>query len=180
MHGLSLPIHITSERDNGKSMEDGEGIELLCHCKIKIGLGDSEEILTKAINKYSDVISEAENEPDRLWKASFCHVCNGNSGLGKPPKKLNSTKEALSLVYNERGQLKYLGVCFDGAIQDYSRAIELCPNAITFYNRGQVYFRLGMQPSLNCATTLQSLGTAHLRFFVANDSTHSELGVVRY
>lgn len=122
-------------------MEDEEGL-IVCHCSIDDHTEDGEEKWTRSIQKYSDLISAAENEPNRIWNFGFCHVCNRESALGNQRKKTG--EEALSLVYNERGHLKYLLVRFDGAIQDYTKAIELYPNAITLYNRGQIYYRLGI------------------------------------
>ena len=126
-------------------MEDEEAF-LLCHCKTLSRRKTGDDSLTKAIETYSDLISKLENDPGNILQTILCHAC------GQVPRQEDQETttriEALSLAYNERGQLKYLLVCFDDAIQDYSKAIELHPNAISFYNRGQVYYRLGRQPSL--------------------------------
>ena len=51
----------------------------------------------------------------------------------------------LAEAYNTRGQIRYLWVDFDEAVQDYTRAVQLDPGlAEAFYNRGQVHYRLGM------------------------------------
>lgn len=56
----------------------------------------------------------------------------------------NSHKKAVSKALNNRGQIKYLRVDFDEAIEDYTKALEL--NNITevlLYNRGLIHYRLG-------------------------------------
>ena len=54
------------------------------------------------------------------------------------------TEEDLADVYNSRGHIKYLWVDFDGAIEDYTQAIRLNPSfAISYYNRGQIHYRMG-------------------------------------
>ena len=53
------------------------------------------------------------------------------------------SKEKLASAYNERGFTKYLFVDFDGAIDDYTKAIELKELAVYYYNRGLVHYRLG-------------------------------------
>ena len=122
-------------------MEDEEGL-ILCHCSISDHNDDGEEEWEKSVKKYSDLISAAEIEPNRICNFGVCDICSRESTLGNQRKK--TKEEKLSLAYNERGHLKYLLVNFDGAIEDYTKAIELYPNAITLYNRGQVYYRLGM------------------------------------
>lgn len=50
----------------------------------------------------------------------------------------------LALARNNRGHLKYLQVDFDGAIEDYTKALEINPNlAVSYYNRGQIHYRMG-------------------------------------
>ena len=50
----------------------------------------------------------------------------------------------LAEAYNNRGQIKYLRVDFDGAIEDYTNALKLDKNfAVAYYNRGQIHYRLG-------------------------------------
>ncbi|XP_049800769.1 uncharacterized protein LOC126235886 isoform X1 [Schistocerca nitens] len=49
-----------------------------------------------------------------------------------------------ALAYNNRGHLRYLQVNFDGAIEDYDKAIANDPDlAVAYYNRGTVFYRLG-------------------------------------
>lgn len=53
--------------------------------------------------------------------------------------------EELADSYNSRGHIRYLWVEFDDAISDYSAAIELDSTfAVSYYNRGQVHYRLGI------------------------------------
>ena len=52
--------------------------------------------------------------------------------------------KALVEAYNNRGQIKYRRVDFDGAIEDYTSALKLDKNfAVAYYNRGQIHYRLG-------------------------------------
>ena len=52
--------------------------------------------------------------------------------------------KALVEAYNNRGQIKYRRVDFDGAIEDYTNALKLDHNfAVAYYNRGQIHYRLG-------------------------------------
>ncbi|XP_045599535.2 caspase-8-like isoform X3 [Procambarus clarkii] len=56
---------------------------------------------------------------------------------------LQLTKEQEALFYNDRGHCRYMQVCFDEAVEDYTLAIQLDPNlAAAYYNRGTVYYRL--------------------------------------
>ncbi|XP_046990851.1 serine/threonine-protein phosphatase 5-like isoform X1 [Schistocerca americana] len=49
-----------------------------------------------------------------------------------------------ALAYNNRGHIRYLQVNFDGAIEDYDKAIAIDPDlAVAYYNRGTVFYRLG-------------------------------------
>ena len=127
-------------------MEDEDDL-MLCHCKVLERRKTSEDSLKKAIKTYSDLISKLENEPSNILETMLCHACNQIPR--QEDQQTTARMKALSLAYNERGQLKYLLVCFDDAIQDYSKAIRLHPNAISFYNRGQVYYRLGRQLNTN-------------------------------
>ncbi|XP_046990853.1 uncharacterized protein LOC124595963 isoform X3 [Schistocerca americana] len=48
-----------------------------------------------------------------------------------------------ALAYNNRGHIRYLQVNFDGAIEDYDKAIAIDPDlAVAYYNRGTVFYRL--------------------------------------
>jgi len=56
----------------------------------------------------------------------------------------DSDAEAVGLIYNNRGHLKYLKVDFDGALEDYNLGIKydvLLP--CVYYNRGTVFYRMG-------------------------------------
>jgi len=56
----------------------------------------------------------------------------------------NSDHENLAKAFNNRGQIKYLRVDFDEAIEDYTNAIKLDKDyAVAYYNRGQIHYRLG-------------------------------------
>ncbi|XP_067428621.1 tetratricopeptide repeat protein 32 [Thunnus thynnus] len=51
---------------------------------------------------------------------------------------------SLSTAYNNRGQIRYLRVDFDEAVEDYTSAIQADSQfEIPFYNRGLVRYRLG-------------------------------------
>ena len=48
-------------------------------------------------------------------------------------------------AYNTRGQVKYLWVDFNGAVEDYTAALRHNPEfAVAYYNRGQIHYRMGM------------------------------------
>ncbi|XP_021245348.1 tetratricopeptide repeat protein 32 [Numida meleagris] len=50
----------------------------------------------------------------------------------------------LAIALNNRGQIKYLRVDFDAAVEDYTAAIESQPAfEVPYYNRGLVLYRLG-------------------------------------
>ncbi|XP_076024086.1 tetratricopeptide repeat protein 32 [Genypterus blacodes] len=50
----------------------------------------------------------------------------------------------LATAFNNRGQIKYLRVDFDEAVEDYSSAIDSnCHFEVPFYNRGLIHYRLG-------------------------------------
>ncbi|CAK6979203.1 tetratricopeptide repeat protein 32 [Scomber scombrus] len=50
----------------------------------------------------------------------------------------------LSTAYNNRGQIRYLRVDFDEAVEDYTRAVQADSQfEIPFYNRGLIHYRLG-------------------------------------
>jgi len=67
----------------------------------------------------------------------YTKVIDANSGHE------NLTK-MVAEAFNNRGQIKYLRVDFDEAIEDYTNAIELDKNfAVAYYNRGQIHYRLG-------------------------------------
>ena len=52
----------------------------------------------------------------------------------------------VSHAFNNRGQIKYLRVDFDEAIEDYTQALKLDSTfPVVFYNRGLIHYRLGKQ-----------------------------------
>ncbi|KAJ8020614.1 Tetratricopeptide repeat protein 32 [Holothuria leucospilota] len=56
----------------------------------------------------------------------------------------NEWKRLLAEAYNNRGQIKYLRVDFDEAVEDYNLALKLRPEyPVALYNRGQIHYRLG-------------------------------------
>ena len=60
----------------------------------------------------------------------------------------SETRHLVALSYNNRGQIKYLRVDFNEAVQDYSRAVEMDRElAVAYYNRGQIHYRVGKRPS---------------------------------
>ena len=80
----------------------------------------------------------------------FCEELFSNGRLDEAFKlytKLieeNSGYENLAKAFNNRGQIKYLRVDFDEAIEDYTNAIKLDNSyAVAYYNRGQIHYRLG-------------------------------------
>lgn len=54
------------------------------------------------------------------------------------------SNEMLASLYNERGFTKYLYVDFNGAIEDYTKALDLYQSATYYYNRGLIHYRLGV------------------------------------
>lgn len=59
--------------------------------------------------------------------------------------------DELAEAYNTRGQVKYLWVDFNGAVEDYSAALKYSPDfAIAYYNRGQIHYRMGERASYLC------------------------------
>lgn len=56
---------------------------------------------------------------------------------------LFSRKKSAAIIYNECGLCRYKLVCFDEAVADYTRAVELDPSlAAAYYNRGTIHYRL--------------------------------------
>jgi tetratricopeptide (TPR) repeat protein len=50
----------------------------------------------------------------------------------------------VALAFNNRGQLRYLKVDFDGAVEDYNKSIEFNPSLPSaYYNRGTIFYRMG-------------------------------------
>ena len=60
------------------------------------------------------------------------------------PKDKHIDDSDLAEAYNTRGQVKYLWVDFNGAVEDYSVALRHNPEfAVAYYNRGQIHYRMG-------------------------------------
>lgn len=50
----------------------------------------------------------------------------------------------LATAYNNRGQIKYLRVDFQEAVEDFTSAIQADSRfEVAFYNRGLIHYRLG-------------------------------------
>lgn len=64
----------------------------------------------------------------------------------------------LATAYNNRGQIKYLRVDFQEAVEDFTSAIQADSRfEVAFYNRGLIHYRLGKktwETRLNSVTTL--------------------------
>ncbi|ODM95816.1 Tetratricopeptide repeat protein 32 [Orchesella cincta] len=71
---------------------------------------------------------------------------NFNCSNESKADQLISSPELLNVIsraYNNRGYLKYLQVDFEGAIQDYTKALKYDSTlACAYYNRGLVTYRL--------------------------------------
>ncbi|PIK54186.1 putative tetratricopeptide repeat protein 32 [Apostichopus japonicus] len=81
-----------------------------------------------AEEKFSEVIVKAEEK-----------MKGGQTSLDS-----KKWMDLLGNAYNHRGQIKYLRVDFDEAIEDYTQALGQCPDfAVALYNRGQIHYRLG-------------------------------------
>ena len=64
--------------------------------------------------------------------------------------------DALVEAYNNRGQIKYRRIDFDGAIEDYTNALKLDKNfAVAYYNRGQIHYRLGKFKHSFCSENIR-------------------------
>ncbi|XP_060042578.1 tetratricopeptide repeat protein 32 [Erinaceus europaeus] len=60
------------------------------------------------------------------------------------PGGATPSPEDLATAYNNRGQIKYLRVDFDEAMDDYTSAIDVQPTfEVPYYNRGLILYRLG-------------------------------------
>ncbi|CAH1248365.1 TTC32 [Branchiostoma lanceolatum] len=78
----------------------------------------------------------------------FIRGCERRKGEGGEVKAAyaESRERIPNLVtaYNNRGQIKYMRVDFDEAVEDYTAAIGVAPDvAVPYYNRGQIHYRLG-------------------------------------
>ena len=89
---------------------------------------------------YSDLIWKLQTESGEFSDIGVCLSCK------KAGRKIQRT-ELISKAYNERGQLKYLQVNFDGALKDYSNSLDFMLNPIALYNRATIYYRLCMNLS---------------------------------
>ena len=86
---------------------------------------------------YSDLIRKLQSE---IGEFSDIGVCVSCKKAGRKMQRL----ELISKAYNERGQLKYLQVNFDGALKDYSSSLDFMLNPVALYNRATIYYRLCM------------------------------------
>ncbi|XP_004582672.2 tetratricopeptide repeat protein 32 [Ochotona princeps] len=81
-------------------------------------------------------------EAEALYSAYIGQCACAGPGGAAPGSKCSP--EDLATAYNNRGQIKYLRVDFYEAMDDYTRAIEVCPSfEIPYYNRGLILYRLG-------------------------------------
>ncbi|XP_071804885.1 tetratricopeptide repeat protein 32-like [Asterias amurensis] len=65
-------------------------------------------------------------------------TCDSSASCDK-----TNREKMLAQAYNNRGQIKYLRVDFDEAVEDYTAAINVDDTfAIAYYNRGQIHYRL--------------------------------------
>ncbi|XP_049854365.1 uncharacterized protein LOC126335302 isoform X1 [Schistocerca gregaria] len=72
---------------------------------------------------------------------TLCQLKNANRSL---VNHIFVYRKDAALAYNNRGHIRYLQVNFDGAIEDYDKAIAIDPDlAVAYYNRGTVFYRLG-------------------------------------
>jgi len=93
-------------------------------------------------------------------------INNSSSAVGGDLN--DQTRKTLCQCFNNRGQLRYLQVDFDKAIDDYTECLKIDQNHhIALYNRGLIHYRLGrfekaindfdralsIKPDFNDATT---------------------------
>ena len=89
-------------------------------------------------------------ERAKVFQAKSCHddAIKELNKLIELSEKLTEGRDSLNgflaRVWNDRGHLKYLRVDFYGAVTDFTQAIKLDNDfAVPFYNRGQIYYRMG-------------------------------------
>eukprot|EP00112_Aurelia_sp_Birch-Aquarium-sp1_P007673 Seg1838.7 transcript_id=Seg1838.7/GoldUCD/mRNA.D3Y31 product="Tetratricopeptide repeat protein 32" protein_id=Seg1838.7/GoldUCD/D3Y31 len=122
-------------------MDEEESTKVyLCGCKTKresepTEIENTTKNLVELETHYSNLIQKLRTESGEFSDIGVCVSCK------KAGRKLRRA-EIFSNAYNERGQLKYLQVDFDGALKDYSSSLEFMPNPIALYNRATIYYRL--------------------------------------
>ncbi|XP_078585686.1 tetratricopeptide repeat protein 32-like [Branchiostoma floridae x Branchiostoma japonicum] len=99
-----------------------------------------------------DLFRQAEQEfasqnfetAEKLY-TEFLGGCERQKGEGGEVKDIDPERTSdLVTAYNNRGQIKYMRVDFDEAVEDYTTAIGVAPDvAVPYYNRGQIHYRLG-------------------------------------
>lgn len=125
--------------------------------------------MSLAYENFSAVIIELEEK-----------ITKHNSSL-----EINEWLDILGNAYNYRGQIKYLRVDFDEAVDDYSQAIKLCPHfAIAYYNRGQIHYRLGrfhqgIEDFKMALRILPDFPDAHLALKAAEEDLAASLSAVK-
>ncbi|CAK8697179.1 unnamed protein product [Clavelina lepadiformis] len=101
---------------------------LLKEADLKYGEKDydtAEELYSSVINKCKEAF------PD-LFTTS------------KQPSEKEQVIKIVSHSLNNRGQIKYLRVDFEEAVEDYTDALSLDKRSeVLFYNRGLIHYRLG-------------------------------------
>ena len=79
----------------------------------------------------------------------------------------------LAVAYNNRGQIKYMRVDFNEAVEDYTQAISLDNTlAVAFYNRGQIHYRLGWLISENGSVAAWVENTSLLFYLPSHAKTN--------
>ncbi|XP_022083518.1 tetratricopeptide repeat protein 32-like [Acanthaster planci] len=64
-------------------------------------------------------------------------------GCSAEVESSDGMRQILAEAFNNRGQIKYLRVDFDEAVEDYTAAIGINDSfATAYYNRGQIHYRL--------------------------------------
>ncbi|KAI8506021.1 Tetratricopeptide repeat [Branchiostoma belcheri] len=107
---------------------------------------DTDEFFRQAEQEFA---SQNLETAEKLY-TDFIRGCTTRKGEGGEVEDVSpascETKRISDLVmaYNNRGQIKYLRVDFDQAVEDYTAAIGVAPDvAVPYYNRGQIHYRLG-------------------------------------
>lgn len=122
-------------------MDEEESMKVyLCSCKTKrksepTEIENTTKNLTELETYHSNLIQKLRTESGEFSDIGVCVSCK------KAGRQLRRA-EIFSNAYNERGQLKYLQVDFDGALKDYSSSLDFMRNPIALYNRATIYYRL--------------------------------------
>ncbi|CAG7729293.1 unnamed protein product [Allacma fusca] len=87
-------------------------------------------------------------------------------------------KSCLAVAYNNLGQLKYLKVDFEGAVEDYNQAILYDPElAAAYYNRGTIMYRMGdFNGAVNDMEKATSLNPSNEEFKTGLERARLQLG----